>query len=169
MPVSVRAPTLASPPRSLLALATFALVTFGAAAIGSAVTTASLDPWYAALEKPSWAPPGALIGAMWTVLYALMAVAAWLVWRRGGVRANRVELSLFGVQLALNVLWSVLFFGLRSPGAAFAGILVLLVAVAATLFAFGRVTRLAGALLVPYLAWVAFASSLNFLIWRLNA
>lgn len=139
-----------------------------AATIGGLFTSAGLGAWYDTLAKPSWTPPGNVIGTVWTFLYASMGLAAWLVWRRGEGRPLRLALTLFGAQLALNVLWSALFFGARSPGAAFAEIVLLWIAVLATLVAFWRISRPAGALLVPYLGWVAFAGFLNLRIWQLN-
>lgn len=155
--------------RSLLGLVAFLAVSYAASGVGSLFTNAGLETWYDTLEKPSWTPPGWVIGAVWTVLFGLMGVAGWLVWRTGGFALQRVPLSLFGAQLVLNVLWSALFFGLRAPGAALAEIVVLEAAIIATMVAFWSVRPLAGALLVPYAAWVAFASFLNFTIWRLNA
>ncbi len=143
-------------------------VCFAAAAVGGIATRPSLEGWYSALAKPSWTPPGWLFGPVWTVLYACMALAAWLVWRTRGLAGAKRELALFAVQLALNVAWSWLFFGLRSPGLAFADIVLLLAAIAATTAAFGKVSTTAGLLFVPYLGWVAFAGVLNFAIWRMN-
>lgn len=137
------------------------------AATGTA-TFVSIDGWYAALQKPSWNPPAWVFGPAWTVLYIFMAVAAWLVWRQGGWKAQGRALGLFLVQWVLNALWTPLFFGLHRPGLAFAEIVILWLAIAATLAAFWRINKVAGALLVPYLAWVTFAAALNFAIWRLN-
>ncbi|HII41509.1 MAG TPA: tryptophan-rich sensory protein [Thermoplasmata archaeon] len=153
--------------RDVLPLVVFLGASFVGAAIGSLVTVASLDPWYAGLAKPSWTPSGAVIGAIWTVLYALMGIAAWLVWRETGWTLS-LPLVLFAIQLALNVLWSVLFFGLENLAAGLAGILVLWVAVAATLVGFWRVRRAAGGLFVPYLAWVTIATALNVVLWQMN-
>lgn len=154
--------------RDVVALAVFLGAAFVVAAVGSVVTISSLDPWYAGLDKPAWAPSGAVIGAIWTVLYALMGVAAWLVWRQVGWTASPA-LVLFGVQLALNAGWSVLFFGLQSPAAGLGGIVALWVAILFTLILFWRVAPVAGVLFVPYLAWVSIAGGLNFLIWQMNA
>ena len=137
------------------------------AATGTAAFV-SIDGWYAALQKPSWNPPAWVFGPAWTVLYISMAVAAWLVWREGGWKAQGRALGLFLVQWVLNALWTPLFFGLHWPGLAFAEIVILWLAIAATLAAFWRINKVAGALLVPYLAWVTFAAALNFAIWRLN-
>lgn len=125
--------------------------------------------WYASLQKPSWNPPGWVFGPVWTALYTMMAVAAWLVWKRGGFSAQRRARALFCAQLILNAAWTPLFFGLQQPGLAFAEIVVLWLAIAATLVAFHRVSRAAAWLLAPYLAWVSFAAALNFTLWRLNA
>ncbi len=151
--------------RSALALAGWLLACFAAAAMGGLFMPGE---WYAALRKPAWNPPAWVFGPVWTALYTMMAVAAWLVWRRGGFAAQRRALALFLVQLALNAAWTPLFFGLRRPGLAFAEILLFWLALAATLLAFRPVSRGAAWLLAPYLAWVSFAAVLNFTLWRLN-
>jgi len=125
--------------------------------------------WYAGLNKPSWNPPGWVFGPVWSALYAMMAVAAWLVWQRGGFGAQRRGLVWFIIQLALNAAWTPLFFGWHLPAIAFGEMLLLWAAIAATLRAFFQINRLAGWLLAPYLAWVSFAAALNFTIWKLNA
>ena len=124
--------------------------------------------WYAGLAKPAWNPPGWLFGPVWTILYAMMAVAAWRVWLQGGWARQKKALGLFLLQWILNALWTPLFFGLHRPGWALAEILVLLATILATLRAFWRVDRPAGVLLLPYAAWVAFATVLNWTIWRMN-
>lgn len=141
--------------------------TFIAAAVGAAAS-AQAGPFYAQLARPGWAPPGWLFGPVWTALYVLMGIAAWLVWRVGGFRAARSALSLFVVQLAVNALWSWLFFGMHRGALAFADIVLLWVLIVATLRAFWRIRPLGGALLVPYLLWVSFAAVLNYSIWQLN-
>ena len=156
------------PKHPWLALVVFLVVCFAAAGIGGAVTTPKIGGWYATLVKPTWNPPNWIFGPVWSTLYFCMAVAAWLVWRQGGVEQARVPLVLFGGQLALNVLWSCIFFGLEMPGLAFVELLVLGGAIAVTTVAFWRWSMVAGILFVPYLAWVSFAAVLNFTIWRLN-
>mgnify|MGYP001826566382 CR=1 FL=1 len=151
----------------LLGLIGWLLVSFAVSAIG-AIASIEARSFYAELLQPAWAPPGWLFGPVWTLLFALMAIAAWLVWRSGGFRANRIALTLFLVQLAFNALWSWLFFAWHRGGLAFADILLLWVLILATLVAFWRVRPLAGALLVPYLLWVSFAAVLNYSIWQLN-
>jgi translocator protein len=163
--VSSHEQTPRSRARQAMALVGWLALTFGAATTGAFVSTGG---WYASLVKPSWNPPGWLFGPVWTLLYALMAVAAWLAWQRGGWKAQRRALGLYLLQWALNALWTPLFFGLHRPGLAFGEIVVLLLAVLATLIAFWRVRLSAGLLLVPYALWVAFATTLNFTIWRLN-
>lgn len=153
--------------RPWLGLAGWAAVTFVAAAIGSVASTRS-GQFYAELARPDWAPPASVFGPTWTLLYVLMALAAWLVWRRAGWQGARTALLLYLVQLALNALWSWLFFAWRLGGPAFFEVLLLWLAIAATLAAFWRVRPLAGALLLPYLAWVTFASCLNYATWRMN-
>jgi tryptophan-rich sensory protein len=153
--------------KQVAGLVAWLIACFIAAAIGAA---ASIDagPFYAQLARPDWAPPASLFGPVWTGLYLLMGIAAWLVWRVGGFRAARTALTLFLVQLALNALWSWLFFAWHRGGLALADIVVLWAAIAATLVAFWRIRPLAGALLVPYLLWVSFATALNLAVWRLN-
>jgi translocator protein len=124
--------------------------------------------WYAGLDKPPWTPPGWAFGVAWSILYTMMAVAAWLIWRRGGFGVNRLPLSLYGLQMLFNALWSWLFFGLRQPGWALADLALLLLALSATLLLFCRQSVLAGALLIPYLAWGLYAFSLNLWIWWFN-
>jgi tryptophan-rich sensory protein len=136
--------------------------------LGTWLTSRSVTTWYPTLVKPAWTPPGWVFGPAWTVLYVLMAFAAWLVWQeRARYPAGRA-LTLYAAQLVLNVTWSGLFFGLRSPGAGLVGISVLWVAIVATMAAFWRVHRLATWLLAPYLAWVSYAVSLNGALWWLN-
>jgi len=148
-----------------LALTGWLVLTFSASLAAVFVKT---DGWYAQIAKPAWNPPDWIFGPIWTALYAMMAVAAWLVWQRGGWKQQRTALTLYLIQWALNALWTPLFFGLQRPGLAFAEILVLLVALCATLIAFRKARRLSGWLLVPYALWAAFAAVLNFTIWRLN-
>jgi len=155
-----------NPLRTWLSLGGWLLLCFSAAAFGGLFMPGE---WYASSKKPSWNPPGWVFGPVWTALYSMMAVAVWLVWKRGGFTAQRRALTLFLAQLALNAAWTPLFFGLHRPGLAFAEILLLWLAIAATLTAFLRVGRVAAWLLAPYLAWVSFATVLNFSLWRLNA
>jgi benzodiazapine receptor len=154
--------------RSLLGLAVWVALCFIAAFVGSVVTYPSIPTWYASLIKPSWTPPAWLFGPVWSALYLMMALAAWLVWRRGGLAATRLPVTLFLVQLGLNVAWSFLFFGLRMPGLAFAEIVILWCAILTTLIVFWRRRAAAGWLLLPYLLWVTFAAALNFALWRMN-
>lgn len=159
-------PKPTSPPgRQLLALVGWLGLCFAAASIG-----AFFEPgeWYGTLNKPTWNPPGWIFGPVWTALYTMMAVAAWLVWRQGGWGRQRPALLLFLTQLTLNALWSPLFFGAHWLGVAFAEIVLLWLAIAATLVAFRPVNRLAAWLLAPYLAWVGFAAVLNYTLWRMN-
>lgn len=150
-----------------LGLAGWLAVCFAAAGIGSVASIQAQD-FYTTLLRPDWAPPPEVFGPVWSILYALMAIAAWLVWRNGGIRAHRAALTLFLSQLVVNALWSWLFFAWRLGAAAFADIVVLIVMVACTVFAFWRVRPLAGALLLPYLAWISYAAALNYAIWQLN-
>jgi translocator protein len=146
-------------------LAVWVAVSFSASVVGGLATDPS---WYLDLERPGWAPPPWLFGPVWTVLYALMGVAAWLVWKNHRFSGARLALSLFLVQLVLNAAWSWLFFGLREPGLAFAEILILWAFILATVAAFRPKHGLAAVLLIPYLAWVTYAAVLNYALWRLN-
>lgn len=143
------------------------LLSFAAAAIG-AVASVQAASFYQQLAQPSWAPPASVFGPVWSVLYALMGIAAWLVWCDGGRRRQPGVLALFVIQLAVNALWSWLFFGWHHGALAFADIVLLWLLIVATVIGFWRVRPLAGALLLPYLCWVSFASALNFAVWHLN-
>jgi len=137
-------------------------------AISGALTAVSVGGWYQGLAKPAFNPPDWLFAPVWGVLYAMMAVAVWRVWRLREHPGRSAALGLFAVQLLLNVGWSAVFFGLQAVGAALVEIVVLWLAIAATTAAFIRVDRGAGLMLVPYLLWVSFAAVLNAAIWRLN-
>ena len=151
-----------------LGLFVFILTCFGAGGLGAAFTAPEIEVWYRTIEKPSWNPPDFVFGPVWTTLYLMMAIAAWLVWSPAGFKAAALPLSLFFFQLALNVAWSWMFFGMHRPGWAFAEIAMLWVSIVATTATFFKRSRPAGWLFVPYLAWVSFAGFLNFTIWRLN-
>lgn len=153
--------------RHVIGLIGWLLLAFAAAAIGS-VASVEARSFYGQLSQPDWAPPAWVFGPVWTVLYALMGISAWLVWRSGGFRANGTALGLFAGQLAVNALWSWLFFAWRLGGWAFVNILALLLTLSLVLVLFWRVRRIAGILLIPYLLWVAFACVLNYSIWQLN-
>lgn len=153
--------------REVAVLLVSVAICFAAAAIGG-VASASAPEFYRELVLPAWAPPAWVFGPVWTVLYLLMGVAAWLVWRERGFGGARTALGLFLVQLAANALWSWLFFAWQLGALATLEILVLWGLILATTVAFWRVRPLAGALLLPYLAWVSFASVLCFAIWRAN-
>jgi benzodiazapine receptor len=148
-------------------LAGWLAITFSAAALG-AIASAEAAAFYAQLSRPSWAPPAWLFAPVWSALYLLIAIAAWLVWRRHGWRGAAVALGLFLAQLAANALWSWLFFAWRQGALALAEVVVLWVLIVATLVAFHRGHRLAALLLVPYLAWVTFACALTYSIWKRN-
>lgn len=141
-------------------------VTFAAAALGSGFMP---DAWYRQLKKPRWDPPNKVFAPVWTVLYFLMATAAWLVWQQYGLLAALGPLSLFVLQLVLNAGWTWLFFGLHRLSAALAEIVVLWLVILSTLISFWQLNPIAGLLLVPYLSWVSFATFLTFTIWRMNS
>ena len=147
-------------------LAWLALVA-GAAGLG-ALASMDSSSFYAQLDRPMWAPPAAAFGPVWTVLYALMGVAVWLVWRAPAHRLRRTALTLFVMQLAANALWTWLFFAWRQGAFAFAEIVLLLVLIAATMTAFWPVRRWAAVLMLPYLAWVGLATALTWSVWRNN-
>lgn len=159
------------PSRSTIAaLVGFLAVSYGASALGSLFTFRSLRVWYRLLARPRWTPPDAVFGPVWTVLYGLMALSAWLVWRqrdRAG-DATRLALGAWAFQLVLNVAWSVVFFGRRQVGAGVWVIAALWSSILATILLARRVSPLGAGLLLPYLAWTGFASALNARIWQLN-
>lgn len=152
----------------LLGLLAWLMIVVIAAAIGA---LASLDAsgFYQQLNRPAWAPPAWLFGPVWSLLYFMMAVSAWLVWRQHGFGRARAALLLFVIQLALNALWTPLFFGWKLGGLSFVVIVLLELFIVATITLFWRIgPRLAAFLLLPYLAWVAFAACLNYSVWQLN-
>lgn len=149
-------------------LAFFLLACYGTAAVGSRTTIPEIPVWYAQLNKPTWNPPSWLFGPVWTLLYTLMAIAAWRVWLSPKRFEVRLALALFFCQLLQNAAWSEVFFRFHQPGWALATILLLWVTILATLIAFWRISRAAGWMMVPYLAWVSFATVLNAAIWQLN-
>ena len=153
--------------KQIIGLLGWLLLSFAAAAIGS-IASIQAAAFYRQLAQPSWAPPSSVFGPVWSLLYALMGIAAWLVWREGGWRRQRGALGLFVLQLAFNALWSWLFFGWHRGALAFADIVLLWLLIVATVIGFWRVRPLAGALLLPYLAWVGFATALNYAVWHLN-
>jgi tryptophan-rich sensory protein len=148
------------------ALLVFIAVNFAAAATGAIFRPGQ---WYERLRKPSWTPPNWLFGPAWSILYAMIAVSGYLLWRSAGPGEAAVPLVFYGLQLVLNGTWSALFFGLRRPDYAFLDVVLLWLAILATIVTFWPVRADAALLLVPYLAWVTFAGALNFAVWRLNA
>nr|WP_295787063.1 TspO/MBR family protein [Rhodoferax sp.] len=142
-------------------------ICFVAAAIGG-LASANAGDFYNQLTRPNWAPPAWLFAPVWTMLYVMMAVAAWIVWRDKGWHKGRTALSLFLVQLAANALWTWIFFVWHLGAAAFAEIALLWLLIAATVVVFWRIHKLAGALLLPYLAWVSFATALSYAMWQRN-
>jgi translocator protein len=154
-------------PKQLFALLAWLAVSFAAAALGG-VASANAGDFYQQLARPAWAPPSWLFAPIWTLLYFLMGVAAWLVWRERGFRRARAALSLFLIQLAANALWTWLFFVWHLGALAFVEILILWALIVCTAIAFRRVRPIAGALLIPYLTWVTFASALAYALWQHN-
>ena len=154
--------------RDWIALALFLALCLGVGAVGAVIVQTSVSTWYADLVKPSFNPPDAVFGPVWTVLYAMMAVAAWRIWLTADRETSRGPLTLFALQLGLNLGWTLVFFGLQKTDSALATIVVLDVGVTVTTLAFRTVDRIAAFLMMPYLAWVIFATALNFSIWRLN-
>lgn len=139
--------------------------------IGAVFTAPSIPTWYAELAKPALNPPGWIFGPVWTALYALMGIALFLVWKTSpsvAPQERRRAMSVFFVQLVLNSLWSIIFFGFHRPDLAFIEIIILWIAILATIITFGKISKVAAWLLVPYILWVSFASYLNYSIWMLN-
>jgi len=154
--------------RDLFGLAAFVLLCLAISGVGGWVTATSVGGWYQALAKPAFNPPDWVFAPVWTALYLMIALAGWRVWRLRGIASARGALTVYAVQLALNLSWSFVFFGARLIGAALAEIAVLLLAILANALLFWRIERAAGLLLAPYAAWVAFAAVLNAALWRLN-
>lgn len=159
--------TMNNKPQQIIGLVVWFIVSFAASVVG-AIASINAQSFYVGLNQPIWAPPAWLFGPVWTMLYAMMAVAAWLVWRRGGFKANQSALSLFLLQLILNGLWSWMFFAWNLGAGSFVNIFILWAAIFITLIMFWHRDKLAGVLLVPYLLWVSFASALNYTVWQLN-
>ena len=154
--------------QELFALVAFLLLCFGVSALGGLATSTSVGTWYQTLTKPALNPPDWVFAPVWTTLFVLMAIAGWRVWRTPAARARSRALWAFGIQLALNLAWSALFFWMRSIGLALLEISAFWVSLVVTMILFWRVDRVAGALFVPYLAWVSFAVYLNAALWQLN-
>jgi benzodiazapine receptor len=150
---------------SFLWLAAFVCVAEAAGLIGT-LFLGNIDTWYATLNKPFFSAPNWVFGPVWTILYALMGIAAFLVWR--AQNKNQTALRLYWIQLALNAIWVPLFFGLRSLSLSLLDIVALLILIVATIIAFARVRTAAAFLLAPYLLWVLFATALNFVLWQMN-
>ena len=152
--------------RDVLGLAAFVVMCFGVSVLGGRATGPALAMWYPSLAKPAWTPPSWVFGPIWTLLYPTMAVAGWLAWREGRSRGGTL---LFLLQLGLNAAWPWIFFGERRIDLAFVCVILLWLAILGTIRAFWPVSRGAAILLVPYLAWVGFATVLTAAIWVLNA
>ena len=153
--------------KQILGLIGWLIVSFAACTVG-AVASIHARSFYTQLNQPGWAPPSWIFGPVWTVLYTLMGIAAWSVWRSSGFRSNSQALTLFLLQLFFNALWSWLFFAWYLGAFALIDIILLWFLILSTLVSFWRVSRLAGGLLIPYLLWVSFAAVLNYSIWQLN-
>ena len=156
-------------PASWIGLAAWMILCFSVAGVGALATTPEIDGWYKTLDKPAWNPPNSVFGPVWTMLYAMMAIAVWLVWKRDALRNLKRPLTCFAIQLLFNAAWSWVFFYMHEPGWAFLVIVFLWLAIVATTAAFFQISKLAGSLMLPYLAWVSFAAALNYSIWQLNA
>ena len=153
--------------RLIVGLIGWIVICFIASSLG-AIASIQSSSFYNQLSQPIWAPPSWVFGPVWTVLYLMMAISAWLVWKSGGFQQHRIALSLFLFQLALNALWSWLFFAWHLGSFAFVDIIFLWLFIFTTTIYFWRAKPLAGALLIPYLLWVSFAAALNYSIWQLN-
>lgn len=156
--------------RNVIALAVSLALAFAAASLGSLATAPNIDGWYATLHKPEWTPPNAAFPIVWTILYAMMAIAAWRIWiSDASARRIRTALLIYAAHLAVNVAWSFAFFAMQSPRLGLAVIAVLVIVIVWTIAAFWRIDRAAGLLLVPYMLWASFASALNLAIVGLNS
>ena len=157
-----------SPRAQALGLIVSVGICFGAALLGNLATMPQIPDWYAGIFKPSWTPPDWVFGPVWSLLYAMMAISAWLIWRKADGKITRLPLFWFAFQLTLNSLWSVLFFGMQNPAWSMVEIFFLWLAILMTIRAFWSLSQSAALLLVPYFLWVSFASALNVAIWQLN-
>jgi len=156
--------------RDILKLVVSIVVCEGAGGIGAIFTTPAISTWYAGLQKPSFTPPNSVFAPVWLTLYLLMAIAAFLIWRKGlNTKGVKPALILFLVQLVLNVLWSAVFFGLKSPLGGVVLILLLWIAILLAIIRFFKISPPAGGLLIPYIVWVSIAANLNVWVWILNA
>lgn len=144
------------------------LIAQAAGAIGSFFSVSSISSWYINIVKPEWNPPSWIFGPVWIFLYSLMGIASYLVWQQRSLPGAKTALIVYGVHLVFNALWTILFFGLKNPGLAFAEIIVLLLLIIITTILFWRINSTAGILMLPYIAWVLFASYLSYTIWQLN-
>jgi len=153
--------------RQIIGLLGWVVVVFAFAGIGALASTSAAE-FYAQLSRPTWAPPASVFGPVWTLLYAGMAISAWLIWRAHGFTRGRTALALFMVQLALNALWSWLFFVWHQGALAFIEVVLLWLLIVATVISFWRLDRLPALLMLPYLAWVSFATALTWATWQLN-
>ena len=144
------------------------ILCFGAAAIGGLFTQSSVNTWYAQLTNPEFSPPNWVFAPVWNVLYFLMAVSLYHIWVSGKEKGKTVAMTVFMVQLVMNVSWSAVFFGMRSPSGGFSMIIVLLLAIVGTIFSFSRISAKSACFLLPYLIWVCFAGYLNYHLWVLN-
>ena len=143
-------------------------VCFGAGAVGGLFTATSVNSWYPQLIRPEFAPPNWVFAPVWNVLYLLMAVSVYLIWSSAGQKTKKLALMVFAFQLFLNMAWSAVFFGLRSPASGFLVMIVLIAAILWNIFLFWQISRKSALLLFPYLCWVGFASYLNYGYWILN-
>ena len=144
------------------------LIAQSAGFVGSIFTSSSVNTWYTTVTKPSFNPPSWIFGPVWTTLYTLMGIASYIVWKQRQLVNTTPALTIYGIQLGLNALWSILFFGLQNPGLAFAEIIILLIFIIINTIMFWKINKWAGILMIPYILWVAFASFLNYNIWQLN-
>ncbi len=140
----------------------------GSGLIGSIFTASSVNTWFETIYKPTWNPPSWIFGPVWTMLYLLMGIAAYIIWQKKDIVGTKMALSVYGIHLVFNSLWSILFFGLKNPQLAFFEIIFLLILIIITTMLFWKIDRRAGALMFPYIAWVSFATVLNYTIWQLN-
>lgn len=153
--------------KNIVSLVVFLAICLGIAAVSGQVTIANIPTWYDSLAKPSFTPPNGVFGPVWTLLYILVAISGWMVWRKIGFTPDR-PLIVYALQLCLNFAWSFIFFGMHMLGLAVADVLLLLIMIGWNIVLFWRVDRVAAVLLVPYFAWVSFASALNIAVWQLN-
>ncbi len=165
---AINQPTAKSTGRLVIGLIISIIICFSAGGLGSLATSSSITGWYVEINKPTWNPPNWIFGPVWSTLFLMISVSAWLVWKSSGFEKAKLAFGVYAFHLLLNALWSIVFFGMQQMGWAFVEIVALWISIVATIVLFHRHSKLAAWLLIPYILWVSFASFLNYTIWQMN-